>query len=287
MNRRRFLATCACAAASTVLGPVLAPADAAAGLALFLAPQPGLCDGHIRDYLEKMHHFDERHADDVYLADADRPVFASALRRLQRLQRVVGFGNFYLIGFDEAVRFAERSAAVEPFTRRELDFMDRVFHEDAARYGFYGVKPLTQMTAPIRKDKAVKVPGTGNYLYRGRPLETYRQLRRDVGKRAVLTSGIRSVMKQFLLFFDKIRDADGNLSRASRSLAPPGYSFHGVGDFDVGQIGYGPDNFTERFVSTEVFHRLTDLGYVNLRYPNGNLLGVRFEPWHIKVGESA
>jgi len=70
---------------------------------------------------------------------------------------------------------------------------------------------------------------------------------------------------------------------ASRSLAPPGYSFHGVGDFDVGKKGYGIDNFTEKFTKTDVYKKLNDLGYIRFRYHQDNYLGVRFEPWHIKV----
>ena len=90
-------------------------------------------------------------------------------------------------------------------------------------------------------------------------------------------------MKQFLLFFNKAYKNNGNLSLASRSLAPPGYSFHGIGDFDVGQVGLGAANFNKIFTNTEVFKRLNALGYIKFRYPDKNLLGVRFEPWHIKV----
>jgi LAS superfamily LD-carboxypeptidase LdcB len=90
-------------------------------------------------------------------------------------------------------------------------------------------------------------------------------------------------MKQFLLFLNKANKNKGNLSMASRSLAPPGYSFHGIGDFDVGKKGYGIHNFTERFTKTNVYKRLTDLGYIKFRYERDNDLGVRFEPWHIEV----
>jgi len=94
---------------------------------------------------------------------------------------------------------------------------------------------------------------------------------------------VRSVIKQFLLFLNKAYESEANLSLASRSLAPPGYSFHGIGDFSVGQFGLGADNFTERFTTTPVYKRLNEQGYVRIRYPLDNLLGVRFEPWHIKV----
>ena len=108
-----------------------------------------------------------------------------------------------------------------------------------------------------------------------------------MGRGAILTSGVRSVIKQFLLFLDKAYRCNGNISLASRSLAPPGYSYHGIGDFDVGQVGLGSDNFTERFTTTPIYRRLRDLGYINIRYQRDNLLGVRFEPWHIKVSSKA
>ncbi|HUI27578.1 MAG TPA: M15 family metallopeptidase, partial [Candidatus Kryptonia bacterium] len=100
---------------------------------------------------------------------------------------------------------------------------------------------------------------------------------------AILTSGVRGVMKQFALFLRKAFENNANLSLASRSLAPPGYSFHGISDFDVGQVGLGEDNFTRRFTGSEVYRRLIELEYVAIRYPIDNLVGVRYEPWHIKV----
>ncbi len=158
-----------------------------------------------------------------------------------------------------------------------------IFYADAAIYGFFGEKPLQNLTFRIQKQKVTKVPYTGNYLYKGPPLDTYEKIKRNLGDQVILTSGVRSVSKQFLLFLDKTYKSNGNLSLASRSLAPPGYSYHGIGDFDVGQVGYGVDNFTERFTTTEVYKKLRDLGYIKIRYVRDNLLGVRFEPWHIKV----
>ena len=51
----------------------------------------------------------------------------------------------------------------------------------------------------------------------------------------------------------------------------------------MGKVGFGRKNFTTAFARTEEYHRLVDLGYVDMRYPEGNLLGVRYEPWHIQV----
>ncbi len=47
---------------------------------------------------------------------------------------------------------------------------------------FLGEKPLQNLTDRIQLRKVVKVPYTGNYLYKGLPLETYKKVRRDLGK---------------------------------------------------------------------------------------------------------
>ena len=120
-------------------------------------------------------------------------------------------------------------------------------------------------------------------MFANESLSYYEKIRKNVGGTIVLTSGIRSNIKQLHLFLAKVIKVEGNLSRASRSLAPPGYSYHGIGDFDVGRVGWGGKNFTDAFAQTNEFKRMQDLGYIAIRYDHGNKLGVRFEPWHIKV----
>ncbi len=234
-------------------------------------------------YLQKLREFNVTHEGDVFL-DAKRfDLLQSSLTRLERVQGTVGFGNFYLLSFDEAIHIAKMHTEVGPFTTEELDFLEQIFYERALLYGFFGEKPLKNMTDQIDKGEVVKIPNSGNHLYRGKPVEVYGMLRHKVGSKLILTSGVRSVVKQFMLFLAKIHEGNGNLSRASRSLAPPGYSYHGISDFDVGQVGYGQHNFTEKFVESEVFKQLHEMGYLTLRYPRDNLFGVRFEPWHVKV----
>ena len=240
-------------------------------------------DRYIKDYLFKMKHFDDKFPDDVFLSNGDFKTLETSLARLKRLQRTVGHGNFYLLSFDEALNIAHHYTRVGSFTEQEITFLERIFYQDSVTYGFLGEKPLKNLTDRIKKQSVVKIRRTGNYLYRGLPLETYRKVRKDIGDQAILTSGVRSVIKQFMLFLSKAHESKGNLSMASRSLAPPGYSYHGIGDFDVGQVGFGVDNFTEKFTDTDVFKKLKDLGYIQLRYQNANLLGVRFEPWHVRV----
>jgi len=240
-------------------------------------------DVHIKDYIHKMQNFDQPHSGDVILGKKEVQLLTACVSRLKRLQRTVGHGNFHLLGFDDGLELARNYPKVGSFTREELDFLEKIFYTDSATYGFWGEKPIDNITTPIRKKEVVKIPRSGNYLYRGSPHAMYEKVRKHVGDKLYLTSGIRGVVKQFLLFLNKAVNNKGNLSLASRSLAPPGYSFHGIADFDVGQIGYGTLNFTGRFTTTEVFKKLDDLAYVTIRYPKDNLKGVRFEPWHIKV----
>ncbi|MBI9091577.1 MAG: M15 family metallopeptidase [Desulfobacterium sp.] len=275
MNRREFIAGTILAAASGFCPPAFARA-----LAL---PKDSNCDLAARDNLPGRLGINETHEMDVFLDSGDLPVLASVVARLKRVRRTMGYGNFSLMGFDDAVSNAAAYSSIGAFTPAEVAFMERLFYEDASIYGFLGEKKLLRITDTIRLKNIVKIPGTGNCLYRGTPLATYKKIKADVGKDAVLTSGLRGIVKQMLLFLSKAQAHEGNLSLASRSLAPPGYSYHGVGDFDVGKIGFGIANFTERFTTTRVYSSLVDTGYVKLRYTRGNRLGVRFEPWHIKV----
>jgi len=261
MKRRRFLA-----AAAVLGGQALAPC-AAAGDA----------------YRARMAAFDASHHGDVWLDEPDRPLLAQVVRRLERVQARVGFGNFGIMGFDQMLSVSRGHASVGAFTVRELEFLERVFFTEASRLGFRGRKVVARLTEAPEARRVERLPSTAARLFRGQPLQTWRRMREEVGDDLVLTSGVRGVVKQFHLFLRKAERAGGNLSLASRSLAPPGYSYHGIGDFDVGQRGYGVRNFRVDFAATPVHARLVELGYARLRYPSGNLLGVRYEPWHIRV----
>ncbi len=125
------------------------------------------------------------------------------------------------------------------------------------------------------------LPSTLARLHRAKPL--WDRMRSDIGEDLILTSGARGLPKQSRLFLDKLMAQQANVSLVSRSLAPPRYSFHGVGDFDVGSRRLGDENFTHAYVYSQVFRRMQTLNYVELRYPDNNRLGVRYEPWHVKV----
>ena len=244
-------------------------------------------DYELKDYLHKIQNFNAPHADDVLINDDLYVTFESTVMRLRRLQKLVGHGNYNILNFADGLALARNYSKVGEFTKQELSFMEHTFYADGERYGFLGQKPLKEITDQVNKKEVAKIPRSGNYLYKDRSVELFDEIRKELGDQVILTSGIRGVMKQFLLFLNKVHNSDGNLSLASRSLAPPGYSFHGNGDFDVGQKGYGKLNFTGTFTETDVYKRLTELGYLKLRYPADNQLGVRYEPWHIKINASA
>ena len=85
------------------------------------------------------------------------------------------------------------------------------------------------------------------------------------------------------IYMDKIFRTNGNITKASYSLAPPAYSYHTISDFDVGKKGLGYDNFTAKFAKTKEFKKLKELTYISMRYKKNNKDGVRYEPWHVKV----
>ena len=278
MHRRAFLKRSAIALAM-IHSPLAVKAYAQA----FLTDPIARLDTHIKDRIMKNRFHDAVYSDDVFL-DRDRlPILKSCLNRLKRVQSIVGYGNFSLLGFDDAIKISKSYTKVGCFTKPELDFLDGLFFSEASTIGFMGKKPVKNLTQKIDRKKVSKIPRTGNYLFQGKSIQLYNRIKTQVGEDLVMTSGIRSVIKQFYLYLNKLNQCQGNLSRASRSVAPPGYSYHGIGDFDVGKKGYGIHNFTERFTETNIYKKLTYLGYIKFRYDLDNALGVRFEPWHIEV----
>lgn len=235
------------------------------------------------DYLNKIRHPNEFYEGDVTSDQRKQRLVRKLAGRLGRVKKVVGHGNFSVLSFDDMLRYAKVYSKIGSFKKEEIDFLDELFHEDAVQYGFYGEKPLDDLTATIKKREIVKIPRTGQFLFKGEPVKLYKKIKDDLGDSVILTSGVRSVVKQMHLFLNKASKFDGNLSLASRSLAPPGYSYHGISDFDVGNRFLGAANFTDAFARTDEYKKLIDLGYIDIRYPKDNHLGVRFEPWHIQV----
>lgn len=240
-------------------------------------------DLNIKDSLHKVRNFNQTFADDVFLESGKVKTFQIVLDRILRVQRYIGYANFNLISFDDMLLYAHRYPKIGKFSKEELALIDELFFFDANKYGFYGSKVISNLTSKINKKDTIKISGSGHYLFQGDALKMFHQVKKDVGPNLILTSGVRSVVKQLQLFLAKLKSSDGNLSLASRSLAPPGHSYHGIGDFDVGKRGFGYLNFTSEFATTTEYNKLIELRYIDLRYTQNNLVGVRYEPWHIKV----
>ncbi|MCX6129325.1 MAG: M15 family metallopeptidase [Proteobacteria bacterium] len=236
-----------------------------------------------RHIQEKIDNYNQDFPDDITLSPGKQLIMKTLLQKLNAAQNLVGYGRFNILSFDDLIKLLADSNQVGALSKAELDFIEEIFYFDAKKYGFYGEKVNTKLSINIAEKDIIKISGSGHFVFKGRPYQLYQELIRDVGSDIVLTSGIRSLVKQLHLFLAKGVACNGNLSRASRSLAPPGHSYHGIGDFDVGKLGWGYKNFTDQFAKSDIFNKLIELGYVTIRYTKTNSYGVRFEPWHIKV----
>jgi len=240
-------------------------------------------DSAVVDYLYKIQNFESDFTSDVYLDEKSFFTLKRLSRRLNRAQTVIGYMNYSILDFQLLIRYSKNYPAIGKFTDSELELIEELVTRSADDYGFFGDKLITNMNDKISSKHLSKISNSGQYLYKGRAHKLFKRIQDDVGKQVILTSGVRGLMKQMQLFTAKAVKTSGNLSRASRSLAPPGHSYHGIGDFDIGDVSLGKLNFTERFSDTDIYKKLIDLGYIKIRYRTDNQFGVRYEPWHIKV----
>lgn len=220
---------------------------------------------------------------DIYIEDKYKNDFISVRKKLAAIQSYVGYGNFNITSFDYSLKIAKNVSSIGQFTKSELEFLESIFYYDPKMHGFYGERISKNITDKIDIKEVVKIPYTGHYLFRGHSEETYYKMVKDIGESMVLTSGIRSIVKQTKLFLDKLDSENGNFTVAAKSLAPPAYTYHTIGDFDVGKKGFGHANFTSRFALTQEFLAMRKLKYIDMRYTINNKDGVRYEPWHVKV----
>lgn len=220
---------------------------------------------------------------DVNLHLNDLKTLNSIDHRLKRLRRYIGFANFNIISFDEALYYARNYPTIGKFTDTELKLIEKLFYSEPTKFGFYGDKTVQKITQKISTKDIQKISYSGHYIFKGKPLNDYNRILKDVGDNLILTSGIRNVVKQLSLYIAKVKSLNGNLSKASTIIAPPAYTYHAISDFDIGKKGWGDRNFTADFARTKEFAKMRKLNYVSIRYTINNKDGVRFEPWHVKV----
>ena len=203
------------------------------------------------------------------------------LDKLNAVQDRVGYVQFNLISFDQMLK--EAAYCNKPLTTNEIGYIETIFYGNPKRYGFYGERTVPSLTSVTPKSDIRYIDKSGHSLLKGAAIEKYTTIKRLIGDDVLLTSGIRAPVKQLHLFVKKMVCEGGDLRATSTSIAPPGFTFHSIGDFDIGKMGFGQYNFTEKFQETDVFKKLYDHGYITIRYPANNSYGVRYEPWHIKV----
>jgi len=220
---------------------------------------------------------------DICIADHEYKLVVDIRKRLMRVRRHVGYANFNYISLDDTLYFARNYSSIGNFTKDEIRLIEKIFGTDPKQFGFYGQKTINNISNKIDSNKLVKIRHSGHFVYNGKPLKDYKRLIKDVGSNLILTSGVRNVVKQLDLYLSKVISEKGNLTNASRVIAPPAYSYHTVSDFDIGKKGWGFKNFTSAFADTKEFYEMRKLDYVGIRYTVNNKDGVRFEPWHVKV----
>lgn len=232
---------------------------------------------------QKSIHFNQNFIEDIYLTREEMIMVKSIFLKFKGILQYVGYGHFNIVSWDEMLRLAQNYSRINAFSAKEIYFLEKLYYRDASVYGFMGKRVFASHQIAFSKRNIKKIPYTGHYLLKDRSYTRYRLLRKEIGTELVLTSGVRGVPKQFYLFLRKALLVGGNLSMASRSIAPPGHSYHGAGDFDIGKVGLGNQNFTNQFARTNIYKKLIKTNNIDIRYAKANLLGVRFEPWHIKI----
>jgi len=220
---------------------------------------------------------------DIYLSLDEFRIISGLNKRLKRLKSFVGFANFNLLSYSQALYYGRNYSKIGAFSPQEILMIEKLFAENPNDYGFYGERTCMNIDNQISNKDVEKISYTGHFLFKGKSEADYKKILSDVGDTIILTSGVRNVMKQLSLYVNKIYNSGGNMSIATRSIAPPGYSYHTISDFDVGRKGWGYKNFTSDFASTSEFHQMRKLDYIQMRYNQNNRDGVRFEPWHVAV----
>lgn len=240
------------------------------------------------DYYEKISLIEpNRKWYNQFISDSEKKVIDSVLYKLEKSRDYLGYKRFNYANFDDIFR-------ARHFNRTEKKYLEDLFEFDAKYYGWEGDKQLLEINNKMSKKNLLNIKtnvrghtrDTGHYLFKDiTPIydDLIRKIKaEDRTTHPILTSGVRNVPKQAYLFLNKTRRVKYNKKLASFSLAPPGYSYHGVGDLDIGKYGYSWKNFTKSFVKTKEFAALEKTGF-KIRYDQNNQLGVRFEPWHIRI----
>ena len=125
-------------------------------------------------------------SNDVYLTREEFATLTILNKRFKNLRRFVGFANFNLLSYPQALDYARNYPQIGSFTKEELVLIDRLFHENPADYGFYGAKTCDNIENFISRKDVNKIPHTGHYLYKGKSQQDYDSVIKDVGDTLIL-----------------------------------------------------------------------------------------------------
>lgn len=196
--------------------------------------------------------------------------------------RHIGYKKSNIINYYDFIKELNASKGLTPLTKNEKEIFDKIYYMDAKEFGFKGARVSSSYKKFIKKEDLIDV-GSGHYLYRGKSYRLYEQISRDTNDTIMITSGFRNVLKQFYIFTMRVIKLKGDMTKAKDLIAPPAYSYHYHGDFDIGVVGMGIDNFTSKIIEYKEYQKLIDLGTISIRYTKYNKIGVKYEPWHIKI----
>jgi hypothetical protein len=83
------------------------------------------------EYIAKMVDFEQSHAADGYLERDQHPILISSFKCIDRVQNLVGHGNFNVVSFDEMLGYGRRYRSVGEFTLAEKTFLEALFTANA------------------------------------------------------------------------------------------------------------------------------------------------------------
>lgn len=180
--------------------------------------------------------------------------------------------------------FAERIFSINP---AELGFLGPFYSKDKAD-NLVKVEPIILQMK--EKEKSTGIQYCPEHSYKDY-LSMMEQMKNDIGKHLYIGSGYRSPGRQAYLFFHYlVTSSEFSLKENARWIAMPGFSEHGSPvnnaiDFisQEGITGFTDGQNAKDFESLEEYSWLTEnANNFNffLSYPEGNNLGVAYEPWH-------
>jgi D-alanyl-D-alanine carboxypeptidase len=138
-------------------------------------------------------------------------------------------------------------------------------------------------------DPARVVPAdeTGAVLLMPRAARAFKDMRQAAAADGILLvplSGYRTLKKQRDLFFDGAAQKGETVRERARVCAPPGFSEHHTGyTLDLGDGAHVETKLDLRFRDTAAFQWLLANAaryHFEMSFPEGNKLGVEYEPWH-------